>query len=165
MGAIKPLPSIIYDWSSFLIAVINGVPLQPEALPPGPGAMILSPGGGIAHSMALMPNSPCLHPNTVGGGGGGGGGAGGSSSSSSIKSKSGRSSTHSNGGSRKRSSPIPNSGTGGSTAKKTHQFMLVAAEAVPLKDAGIVACRHRTDQADWNTLGHVTRTHYVTGTH
>lgn len=97
---------------------MNSVPLQPEALPTAGMLQSMSPGGGgvIPHSMTLIPSSPCLPP------------------SGSSKTKASRSS--SNGGSRKRHSPTPSTGNGGSSAKKTHQCMLVAAEAVTLKDAG-----------------------------
>ena len=90
----------------------------------------VSPGGVIPHSMALGPPSSIGHtPNT--------------SCGTASKGKSSHSSTHTNGGGagaggngRKRHSPIPGSNAGDGAAAKPHQFMLVAAEAIQLKDAG-----------------------------
>ena len=80
--------------------------------------------------MALLSNPPpsCIAPMTNG------------SICSNGKNRSSHSSPHSSGGSRKRHSPVPGSSIGGSAAKKMQQFMLVASEAIPLKDAGMYIC-------------------------
>jgi hypothetical protein len=99
--------------------------MQPEALSTAGMLQSMSPGGGtvIPHSMSIIPSSPCLPPSGSNTGGG-------------SKNKASRSSS---GGSRKRHSPTPSMGAGGGggSAKRPNQCLLVAAEAITLKDAGI----------------------------
>ena len=100
-----------------------------------PGGETVSTATGMLHSpsmggvsMTLSNSTPCIGLPS--------GSTQNHTSSVPAKTKASRSSSHpsTNGGPRKRTSPTP--ATGGNSAKKSQQFVLVAAEAIPLKDAG-----------------------------